>query len=53
MKAWTLLLVFLCHPHYSILLCADSVLPPSPWTDEFRVEVDRKHKVIRLSGDFT
>ena len=37
---------------YRVLLCADSVIPPSPWTDDFDVEVDDDHRVIRLSGEF-
>jgi hypothetical protein len=40
-------------PDYEILLGADSVIAPSPWTREFRVEVDDELKVIRMCGDFT
>lgn len=39
---------------YKILLCADSLInPPSPWTDDFRIEIDHENKVIRFIGDFT
>ena len=51
-KAWRLACTCLMNPWYRVLLCADRVLPPSPWTDKFRIEVDRMNKVIRLSGDF-
>jgi hypothetical protein len=49
-------LYLLRHPRawgYEVLLCADTVLPPSPWTAEFRAEVDHKWRVVRLSGDLT
>ena len=52
MKAWRIALACLRHPTYRIILCADSCIPPSPWTDFFRIEIDDFHKVIRLSGDF-
>lgn len=48
-----LILAIIWHPTYRVLLCADSAILPSPWTDKFRVEVDHNHKVIRLSGDLT
>ena len=51
--AWQLVLMLMRRPFYRILLCADDCLPPSPWTDKFRVEIDKNHKVIRLSADFT
>jgi len=50
---WQLALALLRAPNYQMLLCADSVLPPSPWTDKFSVEVDHEHRVIRLNGDLT
>lgn len=50
---WRLALALLARPTYKVLLCADSALPPSPWTDEFRVEIDDEHRVIRIVGDMT
>lgn len=50
-SAWKLARTLLCRPTYRVLLCADSVVPPSPWTDQFRVEIDDTHKVIRICGD--
>ena len=52
MKAWKVVLLMVRYPRYSVLLCADSCLPPSPWCDDFRVEIDHTHRVIRLMGDF-
>ena len=52
-SAWRLVLAVVWYPRYRILLCADTCLPPSPWTAVFRVEVDHGHRVIRLSGDLT
>ena len=49
--AWTLLR----YPRYFVLLCAPNgraFLEPSPWCDEFTIEVDHRLRVIRLSGDF-
>lgn len=51
-KVWKVVLLMLRYPRYTVLLCADSCLPPSPWCSDFRVEIDRKHRVIRLVGDF-
>jgi hypothetical protein len=52
-RAWRLAAALLRAPGYRVLLCADSVLPPSPWADCFRVEVDHAHRVIRVVGDLT
>ena len=49
--AWRLAVALLRRPFYRVLLCADSVLPPSPWTDTFRVEIDDVHRVIRVCGE--
>lgn len=51
-KAWRVIWECLKRPHYDVLLCANSVIPPSPWTECFVIEIDDAHKVIRLSGDF-
>ncbi len=48
-----LIMSIMFHPTYKILLCADDVVMPSPWCDDFRIEIDKAHKVIRLSGSFT
>ena len=50
--AWKVLWACMKRPKYDVLLCAWSVVPPSPWTECFEIEIDDKHKVIRLSGDF-
>jgi hypothetical protein len=51
-RVWRLVLLTVRYPTYRVLLCADECLHPSPWCDDFRVEVDHKHRVIRLSGEF-
>lgn len=43
----------LCPSTYSVLLCADDVLPPSPWTRRFRIEVNHEYKVVRITGSLT
>ena len=50
--AWKVLLACLKRPFYDVLLCAQTVIPPSSWTECFVIEIDDEHKVIRLSGDF-
>lgn len=52
MKAFWMIWTLICNPTYKVLLCANTVIPPSPWTDDFEIEVDHVHRVIRLSGDF-
>ena len=52
-RALALAWAIIRRPAYNVLLCADSVLPPSPWTTRFRVEIDDVNQVIRLAGDFT
>lgn len=51
--AWQLIWAILRRPHYKILLCAETVMPPSPWADTFKVEIDDQWKVIRLTGHLT
>lgn len=51
-KAVKLAWACIWHPTYDVLLCARTVIPPSPWTECFEIEVDHKHRVIRLTGDF-
>lgn len=45
--------VILRHPGYQIILHGLSVIPPSPWTDQFYVDVDHEHRVIRFEGHLT
>ena len=51
-KAWRVVWACLRRPHYDVLLCASTCIPPSPWTECFVIEIDDHHKVIRLTGDF-
>lgn len=47
---------FLCRPgiwRYTILLHAETCLPPSPWTIAFRVRVNHQSRLVTLEGDFT
>ena len=56
MSAIRLALFVLLRPRiwgYRIILAADSVLPPSPWTDEFYVRISHEKRAVVLGGDFT
>lgn len=50
---WLAIRLLFCMPRYKVLICADYAIPPSPWTDKFRVEVDHYHNVVRISGSLT
>jgi len=36
---------------YSILLAANDVLPPSPWTDKFKIVIRHDTKTISIHTD--
>ena len=48
-----LILALIRHPTYRFILAADFVIPPSPWCEDFVLEVDCQLKTIRLRGEFT
>ena len=52
-RAWQLAWALIRAPRYEVLICADDVLPPSPWSDEMRIEIDHHHRVIRICCELT